>query len=171
VDSFLALVSKLHSVGARYVVIGVAGANYYSLTGSTLFSTLDRDLFLPLDPDNLLAIWCACRQSQLELRAGNEPLGEPLDGLLAQRVVERKALTRATDDLGLEVDLSLVMSGFGFEEVWRARRLFRVEGVEVPVARLAHIVSSKARANRPKDRLFLETHAEALKELMGEEDD
>jgi hypothetical protein len=63
------------------------------------------------------------------------------------------------------------MSGFGFEEVWRARRLFRVEGVEVPVARLAHIVSSKARANRPKDRLFLETHAEALKELMGEEDD
>ena len=43
--------------------------------------------------------------------------------------------------------------------------MFRVEGVEIPVVRLTHIVTSKAKANRPKDRLFLETHAEALKDL------
>jgi hypothetical protein len=37
------------------------------------------------------------------------------------------------------------------------------------VARLRDIVASKAQAGRPKDRLFLATHEEALKELMRKE--
>jgi hypothetical protein len=41
-----------------------------------------------------------------------------------------------------------------------------VEGVEVPVARLRHIVDSKAAVGRPKDRLFLATHEEALRHLL-----
>ena len=35
----------------------------------------------------------------------------------------------------------------------------------VPVASLKDIVVSKAAAGRPKDRLFLATHEEALREL------
>jgi len=50
--------------------------------------------------------------------------------------------------------------------VWGANR---VEDVEIPVARLSSIVASKAKANRPKDRLFLETHAEALRQLVEED--
>jgi hypothetical protein len=38
--------------------------------------------------------------------------------------------------------------------------------VEIPVARLADIVASKQRAGRDKDRLFLATHADALRDLM-----
>ena len=34
----------------RYLVIGVWGANYYAPSGSAMFTTLDRDLFLPSDP-------------------------------------------------------------------------------------------------------------------------
>jgi len=67
------------------------------------------------------------------------------------------------------VDLTLVMTGFKFEEVWEQRTTFLLEGVEVPVARLAHIVASKAAAGREKDRLFLAAHAEALRELMRSE--
>jgi hypothetical protein len=40
-----------------------------------------------------------------------------------------------------------------------------VEGVAFPVASLGDIVASKAAAGRPKDRLFLATHEEALREL------
>ena len=40
-------ISELHERWVRFVVIGVAGANYYALGASTIFTTLDRDLFLP----------------------------------------------------------------------------------------------------------------------------
>jgi len=40
------------------------------------------------------------------------------------------------------------------------------ERYDVPVARLRHIVESKAAAGRPKDRLFLATHEEALRDLL-----
>jgi hypothetical protein len=165
-DRFLRLAGLLHEANARFVVIGVWGANYYARTASTLFTTHDRDLFLPSDPANLRVVWQSCRSAGLELSTGDEPLGEPIDEFLAERVIERKALTKATDGRGLDVDLSLVMEGFDFEQVWNERRLFRVEDIEIPVARLSHIVASKAKANRPKDRLFLETHAEALRHLI-----
>jgi hypothetical protein len=58
------------------------------------------------------------------------------------------------------------MAGFEFENVWNERGHFVVEGVEIPVARLTHIVESKAAAGREKDRLFLATHAEALGQLL-----
>jgi len=57
------------------------------------------------------------------------------------------------------------MAGFSFEEVWPRRRVFKVKRVDLPVASLKDIVASKAAAGRPKDRLFLATHEEALREL------
>jgi hypothetical protein len=165
VDGFAELVARLQRGGARFVVIGVWGANYYASSGATLFTTLDRDLFLPLDAENLLCAWQVCESMGLRLWADDEPLESPRDLELADRVVGRRALTKATSEQGLQIDLSLVRTGFEFEDVWEQRRVFRVEDTEVPVARLAHIVSSKARTNRPKDRLFLETHAEALARL------
>jgi hypothetical protein len=38
--------------------------------------------------------------------------------------------------------------------------------VEIPVARLTDIVRSKRTAGRDKDRLFLATHAEAIRDLL-----
>lgn len=165
-DPFVAFAGALGKRGVRFVLIGVAGANQYALSGSTLFTTRDYDLFLPPDPDNALEAWLACGPLSLMLWCGDEPLGQPLDRFLAEQVVSRRALVRASDGKGLDVDLTLVMAGFEFEPVWRERRIFEVEGVDIPVARLRHIVHSKAAAGRPKDRLFLATHEEALRELL-----
>lgn len=63
----------------------------------------------------------------------------PRDRWLAGRVIERRAPTRASGE-NLTVDLTLVMKGFDFETIWKERRLFSIEGVEVSVARLLHIV-------------------------------
>jgi hypothetical protein len=52
-------------------------------------------------------------------------------------------------------------------DVWSRRREFRAPGATVPVAALGDIVAAKAAANRPKDRLFLATHAEELRKLLG----
>jgi hypothetical protein len=81
-------------------------------------------------------------------------------------VIANRALVRATDGAGLDVDFTPVMAGFAFATVWAGRRIFRVGEVEIPVARLTHIVESKRRAGRDKDRLFLITHAEALRDLI-----
>lgn len=163
---FEQVVAALNGRGVRFVLIGLSGANYYATSGASLFVTADRDLYLPPDPANVLAAWAACDSLGLELWSGREPLDKPRDRPLAETIVARQALVRASDGRGLEIDLTLVMTGFEFESVWSERRVFRAEGVEIPVARLRHIVESKAAAGRPKDRLFLATHEHALRELL-----
>jgi hypothetical protein len=165
-DAFERLADSLTRAGVRFVVIGLSGANYYARSGGELFQTQDRDLFLPLDPENELAAWSVCESVGLDLFRGDEPLDRPRDRFVAERVIANRALVRATDGAGLDADLTLVMAGFDFATVWRARRIFRVEGVEIPVARLAHVIESKRRAARDKDRLFLATHAEAIRDLL-----
>jgi hypothetical protein len=169
-SSFAPLARALAEHEVRYVLIGVSGANFHAHSAGIVFTTLDRDLFLPLDPDNLLAAWRACEDSGLVLSTPNGPLDEPRDRLLALRVVDQRALTRARDGDDLLVDLTFVMAGHAFEEVWEQRVGFVLSGVDVPVARLSHIVASKAAAGRPKDHLFIATHLDALQQLLPPED-
>ncbi len=159
---------SLRAARVRFVVIGVSGVNYYARAAGQIFSTFDRDLFLPPESANLLRYWQACLSEGLALWAGDEPLGAPLDRRLADQVVSHRALVRAVGN-DLQVDLTLVMAGFEFGPVWHARRLFRLEDVSIPVASLEQIVKSKAAADRPKDRLFLASHEDALRALMGEQ--
>lgn len=168
-DPFHSLVDALLRAGVRFVVIGVAGANYYARDASMTFTTQDRDLFLPRDADNELRAWDGAIASGFELWSGDEPLGEPRDRWLAERVVERRMAVAAISR-DLRVDLSLVMADLDFETVYEARRTFDVEGVPIPVARLSHIVESKRRVGRDKDLLFLATHEQALRDLLGEDD-
>lgn len=163
------LVRALAARSVRYVMIGVAGANFYAPDGSAVFVTEDSDLLLPTDPDNLLRTWTACEEVGLNLWSQDEPLDSPRDRWLAQRVIERRALTRVTGD-DLKVDLTLVMAGLDFETVWNERRRFVVDEVEIPVARLLHIVTSKHAAGRDKDLLFLATHRDALEQLLKAEE-
>ncbi|HEV8657914.1 MAG TPA: hypothetical protein VGS96_04735 [Thermoanaerobaculia bacterium] len=151
-------------------MIGVAGANYYARHGGQVFTTKDRDLFVPPDAPNLLSAWTASRESGYELWSADEPLGEPLDLWLAERVVSRRANTTATHPAGVTIDFTLEMKGFDFEKVCSERKIFRIGDVEIPVARLSHIVASKAKVDRPKDRLFLATWEEALRDLLKDED-
>ena len=167
---FHALLDQLERRGVRYVLIGVGGANHYATDPSAYFKTYDRDLFVPPDPANLVEAWAACEALGLPLTCSGEPLDMPRDLWLAERVVQNRALTRAVLEPDLSVDFTLVMAGFDFEAVWRERRMFSLEGVGVQVARLTHIVTSKALAGRPKDQLFLATHAEALRELLPKDE-
>jgi hypothetical protein len=166
VDPFLRLVRSLTTSKVRFILIGLSGINLYARSASDLFATQDRDLFLAPDPDGVLAAWQACEALGLHLVCAGELLERPHDRLLAERVVANRALVRATDGAGLDVDLTLVMAGFDFETVWSSRRVFRVEDVEIPVARLGHIVQSKRRAGRDKDRLFFAAHGDAIRDLV-----
>lgn len=161
---------RLVEAGIRFVVIGVGGANFYAQAAGGLFATQDHDLLLPPDPQNLLDCWQTFLAQGWELWSNHEPLDKPTDLWLAERVVERRAAVTATEGEALEIDLTLVMSGFTFERVWEERRIFSSEGVEIPVARLDHIVQSKRVVGRPKDLLFFSTHEELLEQLLARED-
>lgn len=163
---FAPLVEGLNAHGVRYVVMGIAGVNLYAQPDTAMFLTQDFDLFLPLDPDNLVAAWECCNAAGVELWLNDEPLGRPRDRWLAERIVERRIVTRGIGPSDLQADFSLVMKGFEFDAVWNERRVFKIEGVDVPTARLLHIIQSKEAAGRDKDRLFLATHRDALEQLL-----
>ena len=164
------LARELAARSIRYLLIGVSGANLYGPSGQAVFVTEDFDLFLPPDPDNLVRTWASCERAGLDLWLGAEPLDRPRDQFLAERVIQRRALTRAHDASELQIDLTLVMEGFDFEQVWADRREFLIEGTAVPTARLMHIIESKAATGRPKDQLFLATHKDALEQLLKKPD-
>ncbi len=163
------ILQQLLAAGVRFVVIGVGGANYYAGSGGHLFATQDRDLFLPSDPPNLLTCWQVFLSGEWDLWCNQEPLGEPVDLWLAERVVAHQAAVKAMRPEGLEVDLTLVMEGFTFDRVWHDRHLFETEGALIPVGRLEHIVESKRLTGRPKDLLFFSTHEDLLQELLEQE--
>jgi hypothetical protein len=142
-DAFTSLVASLNEKNLRFVVIGVSGANYYAASGRMLFTTLDRDLFLPLDPKNTLGVLETAARTGFDLRAGGEPLIQ-IDSLIAERIVERQALVTASYGKGLDIDFTHVMAGFDFETVWSERRTFLVHDVPISVARLSQILASKA---------------------------
>ena len=53
-DDFASLARVLVARDVRFVVIGVWGANFFASAAGAVFTTEDRDLFLPPDPDNLI---------------------------------------------------------------------------------------------------------------------
>ena len=169
-DPFSPLVRSLANRSVRYVLIGVSGANLYAPREAPMFVTDDWDLFLPPDADNLVQAWTACDDAGMDIWLGTEPLDRPRDRWLAERLVGRRVLTRVTGPDELQVDLTLVMKGFDFETVWNERRMFTLEGLGVPTARLTHIIESKQAAGRPKDQLFLATHQDALEQLLKKPD-
>jgi len=133
-DAFERLLDSLSRRRVRFVIIGLSGANYYARSAAALFATQDRALFLPPEPDNTVAAWRVCEALELDLLCGPEPLDRPRDRDLAERVIANRALVRATDGAGLDIDFTLVMAGFRFERVWAGRRIFRVDDVTIPVA-------------------------------------
>jgi hypothetical protein len=68
-----------------------------------------------LDAANLSNAWSVCESLGLELSSGNEPLDRPRDRWLAERVIAGRALTCATQEHELQIDFTLVMAGFAFE--------------------------------------------------------
>ena len=112
-DPFERLLHELDERKVRFVLIGVGGVNCYAPANQPIQHTQDQDLFLPADAANLVGAWQAAEASQLELTTSGEPLDRPRDAWLAERIVERRALTRALDGQGLVVDFTLVMGGLG----------------------------------------------------------
>lgn len=166
-DPYAKICQSLNRARVRYVVVGVFGINLYAEEAGVVMTTADCDIILPPDVATLARTLSILRKSRFSMEAGHEPLPNE-DRVVLTGIVRSRSVVRASRP-PTRVDLTLQISGYSFDQLWRERRRFRLQGVVVKVAPLAAMVRSKELANRPKDRLFLETFRVELKEMLARE--
>lgn len=158
-DPYRAVIQRFNRHGVRYVVVGMAGINYYARSPAETFATLDYDIFLEPTLTNVT-------RAIQSLGGLGFTIGSTTGLLQAEdvkRVVREKRTLVATTTDGIMVELLLEISGYPFSEVARDAATFSVRGVPVRVGRLAKLLTSKQAAGRPKDRHFLKRYESILK--------
>lgn len=157
-DPYLAVLQQFNRLGVRYVVIGMAGINYYATNPAESFASMDFDFFI--EP-TLRNVEHAIRAVQtLKFMVGTT--GGPVEPRrLKQLVHDRTTLTATTPD-GLMVELWLRISGYSFAALSKDAKTFTVQGIPVRVGQLSKLLKSKQLADRPKDRQFLRRYRQLL---------
>ena len=159
-DPYLAVIRAFIRVGVRYVVVGMAGINYYARRPSEAFATMDYDLLLQPTLGNVEK--ALGRLSRLGFAVGMAR-GALKPAELRAVVRERRTLVATTPE-GVMVELLLAVSGFTFAELIRDAATVTVHGTPITVGRLTKLLQSKRAANRPKDRAFLRRYQALLEE-------
>lgn len=159
-DPYRAVIQRFNRGGVRYVIVGMAGINYYAQNPSETFATLDYDVFI--DP-TLKNVEQAIRSlKRLGFTIGTSRGLFTTDHL--KGVVRDKRPLVATTPEGLTIELLLAVSGFPFAELAKDAATFSVRGVPVKVGRLTKLLQSKQLADRAKDRAFIRRYRALLEE-------
>ena len=162
-DPYLAVVRAFNRLGVRYIVVGMAGINYYARQPSEAFATMDYDIFLEPTLGNVEKALDQVRRLGFSLGTAQGAL--KLTELRAA-VRERRTVVATTSD-GVMVELLLAVSGFTFAELVQDAATVTIHGTPVRVGRLTKLLRSKRTANRPKDRAFLRRYQALLEETPG----
>ena len=163
-NAYLEACRGLSRAKIPYVIVGAFGVNLYAEEVGAVILTVDCDLLLPARTETLSKTLKVLRKLGYAFEAGGEPLVDETPDLLKNIVRARACITARRKDARL--DLALEIAGCRFEALWKRHRRFRIRGQTVRVAPLADLLRSKALADRPKDRLFLETYRDALGVLL-----
>lgn len=148
---------------ADFVLIGVFAINHYAPDPSYAYLTQDCDILIRPDIATIRKAVRALQAEKYKLQAGGEPLPDPDDWMLA-RVLERRAMIRATKPGSMVIDIVLEAKGFRFPQWRKERRFFKVAGIKAPVASLSKLIKSKRLSGREKDKAFLKLYESAIKD-------
>ena len=132
----------------RFVVIGGLGAR---LHGSPSV-TNDTDVCYGRSLDNLDRLAAALRQLHAELRGTDPDAPFQLD---AKTLAAGDHFTFMTDAGNLDI-LGTPAGVGGFDALEREAKVFRFDGLTVPVASIDDLISMKRAAGRPKDLIEVE---------------
>jgi hypothetical protein len=142
-----AIVSALNRHEVRFVLIGAFAA---IAQGAPIAPTRDVDFTPDEAVDNLKRLSAALKELDARVRTDSDVGGIPFDHNAAS--LQRMSTWNLIGRYG-EFDISFRPSGFeaGYDQlIARAHRMV-VEGVELSVADLDDVISSKEAAGRPKD--------------------
>jgi hypothetical protein len=143
----------------RYVVIGGLGARLYGSPSVTN----DTDVCCQRSPANLERLAAALRQLHAELRGADRDVSFQLD---AKTLAAGDHFTLTTDAGNLDI-LGTPAGVEGFDALEREAKVFRFDGLTVPVASIEDLISMKRAAGRPKDLIEVEVLG-ALRDEIAE---
>ena len=159
-DPYRTVVQRFNRHGVRYVVMGMAGINYYAESPAQAFATMDYDLFVAPTLANVEQAVTCVKSLGFAVATTDGPLAVER---IRTVVRDRRTIVATTPD-GLMIELLLEVSGYTFADVARDAATFTVRGVPVKVGRLTKLLQSKKLAGRAKDRQFLQRYQSQLDE-------
>ena len=145
-----ALLRALSDQGVDFVLIGgLAG-----LAHGSAYPTFDLDIAYLRDRANITRLVAALKEVGAHLR------GVPADlpFVLDERTIENGANFTFETDLGPFDVLGDVAGISSYEQLRAGASLASIEGIEVRVASLDHLIAMKRAANRTKDKLMVEEY-------------
>jgi predicted nucleotidyltransferase len=156
---FLALLRALEGADVEYVVVGGVAA---ILAGAPM-TTLDLDVVYKLGDSNLQRFSALLEELDTLYR---DPAGRKIRPTVER--LRRNRVNLLQTRLGLLDALQEIGSGWSYEDLLPRTQRLDLDGVEVPVLKLAAVIESKQAAGRDKDLaqlpLLRRTH-----ELQGED--
>jgi len=155
VSDFLAGLTAWAEAGVDYVIVGVAGINFYAQSPAGAFATLDLDALLAPRVGNLRSALAALIHLGYAIEAGGEPFVDVDDEAILQRVIRNGATLTAVRESGGQIDLMHSIAGFSYAELADDATVFCIGDIEVRVGRLENLLASKRASGRPKDLEFL----------------
>lgn len=129
-------------------MIGGLGARLYGSPSVTN----DTDVCYQRSPENLERLAAALRQLHAELRGAERAAPFQLD---AKTLAAGDHFTFITDAGNLDI-LGTPAGVEGFDPLEREAKVFRFDGLTVPVASIDDLISMKRAAGRPKDLIEIE---------------
>ncbi len=149
----------LADAGVHYVLVGVGAINFYAEDPAHAFSTLDLDILLAPDVENLRKALRALGDRGFAFEAGGEPFLDLDDEAALGNIVGTGANLGARHENGAWLDLMLSVRGFSYAELATDAREFSIGDRSVWVGRLEKLLRSKELSGRPKDIEFLRIFA------------
>lgn len=154
---YFQILGALTKSGIHYAVVGQMGPSFY---GSDQ-TTYDLDLFIEPNKEDLSHIRKFFRKKGFaEVAVFQEQLLKPPP--TDDEIIQKKITLLFAEPSGLSIDVMTAISGLEFKTVWKKCQTFLVGKEKVIVAALDHIILSKEKAGRKKDRL----HIPHLKKLL-----
>lgn len=141
-SGFARALAALREAGVEFVVVGVAGIDFYARTPGEVFATVDLDALLAPAAANLRAALQVLTARGYVFEAGGDPFLE----------------TAIHFEEG-QIDLMTSVAGFSYGELESDATSFEVGGTLVRVGRLEKLLLAKERSGRPKDVEFLRAFA------------
>ena len=145
------LLDKLNREGVKYVVIGMAGINYYAKKTDATFATQDYDIFIKPVIENIRKSISILEKLGYDTATSEGKATEAQ----ARDIARFKQTVVATDSGGITFELLLEMSGYNFTDMYKDARIFTVQKIPIRVGKLAKLLRSKKLAGREKDKAFL----------------
>jgi predicted nucleotidyltransferase len=142
------LLLAFNAHGVEYLVVGVWAVGYYS----DPHSTKDIDLFIRSGIKNSEAVFRALAD-----------FGAPLAGLSPTDFRDQPTSVFQLGHEPVRTDILQSIDGVDFEEAWRSRTEFLIDGVAVHVISANDLIKNKLKSGRLRDLADVEAIREANK--------